>query len=59
MNSEKMDYDLVALGETMLALVPPADQNGRRGGKGRKGGKDGKDRRLRGACRLGSEARPA
>jgi 2-dehydro-3-deoxygluconokinase len=26
MNSEKMDYDLVALGETMLALVPPAEQ---------------------------------
>jgi 2-dehydro-3-deoxygluconokinase len=26
MNSEKMDYDLVALGETMLALVPPAKQ---------------------------------
>ena len=26
MNSEKMDYDVIALGETMLALVPPAEQ---------------------------------
>jgi 2-dehydro-3-deoxygluconokinase len=26
MNFKKMDYDLVALGETMLALVPPAEQ---------------------------------
>jgi 2-dehydro-3-deoxygluconokinase len=26
MDYEKMDYDVVALGETMLALVPPAEQ---------------------------------
>jgi hypothetical protein len=47
MNSEKMDYDLVALGETMLALVPPADQTeggagraGRAGRTGRTGGSE-------------------